>query len=115
VNGKRQYYYDENIALRSERDFAIDSRNAQYFQKATNGRHGISILEKIVDIPLPRCIITDYLHVTLLGHSKTICLYLYKNYLRPKERIQFDKKISLQRFPHFYNRKIRAFHETHLK
>jgi hypothetical protein len=115
INGKRQYYYDENIALRSEYDFATDSRNAQYLKKTTNGRHGISILENIVDIALPRSIIADYLHITLLGHAKTTCLYLYQKYMKPKERILFDKKILAQKFPHFFNRKIRSFNESYLK
>ena len=109
--GKMQYYYDENIALRSEVDFANDSRNAQYLKTTLNGRHGISILERIIDIPLPRAIIADYLHITLLGHAKTICLYLYKNHMKPKERNQFNEKIYVQRFPHF-NRKIRSFEES---
>ena len=115
VNGKRQYYYDKNILLRNEYDFALDSRKAHYLQTTTNGRHGVSILDKILDIPLPRAIIADYLHVTLLCHGKTIGVYLYGKHMRPKDRIQFDKKISIQRFPHFFSRTIRAFSEAHLK
>jgi hypothetical protein len=115
TGSKMQYYYDKNIALRSESDFSTDSRNAENLKTTTNGRHGISILEKIVDIPLPRAIIADYLHMTLLGHAKTICLYLYKYYMKPKTRIQFNEKIYVQRFPHFFNRKIRTFEESYLK
>ncbi|CAF4310040.1 unnamed protein product, partial [Adineta steineri] len=115
INNKMQYYYDEHIALRTEINFATDSRNAQYSKQTTNGRHGVSILESIMDIPLPYSIIADYLHVTLLGHAKTICLYLYKNYMKPKARIELDGKISVQRFPHFFNRKIRPFNKSYLK
>ena len=115
VNRKRQYYFDENTVLRNECDFRLDSRKAAFYQRNVNGRYGISILDQILDIPLPTGIIVDYLHVTLLRQSKMICLYLYKNYMRPNERLQFDKKISAQRLPHFFNRKIRAFNETHLK
>ena len=113
--GKMQYYYDENITIRSELDFKNDSKQAQYSKDSVNGRHGVTVLENVVDIPLPRSIIADYLHVTLLGHAKTICLYLYKHYMNPKARNQLDKKISVQRFPHFFNRKIRSFHEPYLK
>lgn len=115
INGKRQYYYNENIAPRCQDSFANDSKNAQHLKAKVNGRHGLSILENVVDIPLPRSIIADYLHVTLLGHAKTIFFHLYKKYLKPAERNQFDKKVYKQRFPHFFNRKIRTFSETHLK
>jgi hypothetical protein len=112
VNHKRQYYYDEKVVLRNEYDFALDSRKAHYLQVDTNGRHGISILDKILDIPLPKSIIADYLHITLLRHAKTIMIYLYKEHMRPKNRVQLDKKISVQRFPHFFNRTIRTFNEA---
>jgi hypothetical protein len=115
VNRKRQYCYDKNIVLRSEYDFQFDSRKAEYLQRNINGRHGISPFDKILDIQLPTAIIFDYLHVTLLRHAKTICLYLYKVYMGVNDRIHFDKKVSAQRFPHFFNLKIRPFSETHLK
>jgi hypothetical protein len=112
---KRQYYYDKSVALRTECDFAIDSKEAERSNKKVNGRLGISILEKIVDIAFPTSIIADYLHVTLLGHAKKIMLYLYENYMKPIERGRLDKKIYIQRFPHFFARKIRAIDDTHLK
>ena len=115
VNNKRQYYYDENVALRNEYDFAADSRRAECLKKTVFGRHGISIFDKILDLPLPRSIIADYMHSTLLRHAKAICLYLYKKHMRPADRILFDKKVSTQRFPHFFNRKIRALNESYLK
>ncbi|CAF1493884.1 unnamed protein product [Adineta ricciae] len=115
IGGKRQYYYDENVSLRSAADFEADSRRAESLGKSVNGRHGTSILKKVVDIPLPDSIVADYLHTTLLGHAKAVCVYLYKQYMRPQERIHFNKKIRAQRFPHFFNRKIRTFEEPYLK
>ncbi|CAF1285776.1 unnamed protein product [Rotaria sordida] len=35
--------------------------------------------------------------------------------MKRKQRILLDKKISVQRFPHFFNRTIRTLKETHLK
>jgi hypothetical protein len=115
VNNKRQYYYNENIQVRNKFDFENDSRQAEYLRTSINGRHGVSILNSIVDISLPYSIITDYLHVTLLRHAKTICIYLYKDVLKPKERLELDKKMSIQQFPHFFNRKIRTLNKPYLK
>lgn len=115
VISKRQYYYDENIAIRETTDFALDSRRAQYFQKKVNGRFGISILEKVLDLPLPKSIVADYLHVTLLGHGKTILKYIYNKVMTSKERNLLDKKMLVQKFPHFFHRTIRTINSTHLK
>lgn len=112
---KRQYYYEENFLMRDRLDFDFNSRMAQYLQQNINGRLGISILDKIMDIPLPRCIIADYLHVTLLRHTKTICRYIYTNILKPKQRSLLDQRILSQRFPHFFNRTIRTFNDTRVK
>ncbi len=115
VNRQRQYYYAENIVQRNENDFLLDGIQAEELKTNVNGRHGRSILDKVIDIPLPRSIIVDYLHVTLLCHAKTIFRYLFKVYMVPKDRQSLDEKISLQRFPHFFNRKIRPFNSSHLK
>ncbi|CAF4891514.1 unnamed protein product, partial [Rotaria sp. Silwood1] len=96
-------------------DFAFDSRRAHYLRTNVNGRLGLSILDKVLDIPLPNAIVADYLHATLLRHAKTICLYNYNEVMKPQERIMLDKRMSVQRFPHFFNRTIRPLNETHLK
>lgn len=112
---KRQYYYNEGLLIRDRLDFEYDSLLAQCRQKKINGRFGISILDKIVDIPLPRCIVADYLHVTLLRHSKTILIYIYKNIMNTKGRSLLDQRILRQRFPHFFHRGIRPLSEAYLK
>ncbi|UJR12986.1 hypothetical protein I4U23_000012 [Adineta vaga] len=101
--------------MRSEYDFAMDSRKARYFQDTINGRHRMSILENVVDIPLPTSVIVDYLHVPLLGHAKALCLALYRNHMKPKQRTQLDEKIYSQRFPHIFNRKIKVLDQPYLK
>ncbi|CAF1508337.1 unnamed protein product [Adineta ricciae] len=115
INGKRQYYYDENVPLRTERSFANDSRKAQNCPGDINGRHGISILESVADIPLPTSIIVDYLHVTLLGHATTICFHLYKNHMSRTQHDQLDGKMRCQRFSHTFNRKIKMIDQPYIK
>lgn len=115
VINKRQYYYDENIPVREASDFTVDSRRAQTLQANINGRLGISMLDKILDLPLPKSIIADYLHTTLLGHGKTVCRYIYDNVMTRSERILLDKKMFIQKFPHFFNRTIRTINSSHLK
>jgi hypothetical protein len=115
VNGKRQYYYQNNFPVRDSVNFLSDSKRAQYEKSNINGRLGISVLDKVVDIPLPKSIIADYLHVTLLRHGKTICQYLYKKIMKPHQRTALDKKMTKQRFPNFFNRKIRSLSDPYLK
>ena len=115
VINKRQYYYNENIPVRETIDFTVDSRRAQSLQANVNGRLGISMLDNILDLPLPKSIMADYLHTTLLGHGKTVCRYIYNKVMTPRERILLDKKIFIQNFLHFFNRAIRTINSTHLK
>lgn len=115
IINKRQYYYDEKIPSRETVDFTSDSRRAEYLQRKINGRLGVSIFNEIVDIPLPRSIVTDYLHTTLLGHGKTVCRYIYNKVMSPRERIMLDKRMSIQKFPHWFQRTIRTINSTHLK
>ncbi|CAM4791381.1 unnamed protein product [Rotaria magnacalcarata] len=112
---KRQCYYNINRAIRDSFNFASDSREAARLQTKVNGRLGISLFEKILDIPLPKSVIADYLHVTLLCHSKAICLYLYNNVMKLAERKQLDQRMLRQQFPHFFNRKVRLFSEGYHK
>ncbi|CAF3985987.1 unnamed protein product [Rotaria magnacalcarata] len=92
-------------------NFSSDSVKAQRLQTNIRGRLGISILDQILDIPLPKGIIADYLHVTLLRHAKTVCLYIYKKFMKPKDRFILNEKMAAQRFPHFFQRTIRKLDE----
>ncbi|CAF2219140.1 unnamed protein product [Rotaria magnacalcarata] len=111
VISKRQYYYKKNYKTRNALNFSSDSVKAQRLQTNIRGRLGISILDQILDIPLPKGIIADYLHVTLLRHAKTVCLYIYKKFMKPKDRFILNEKMAAQRFPHFFQRTIRKLDE----
>lgn len=112
VDKKRQYYYKKNYKIRDVSNFSSDSVTAQRLGTNIEGRLGVSILSDIVDIPLPKSIIADYLHVTLLRHAKTICLYIYKKVMKPKDRLILNEKMVAQRFPHFFQRTIRKLDQT---
>jgi hypothetical protein len=102
INGKRQYQY-ETLNLRSATDYARLSNEAERTKTDQYGHFGISVLERILDVDLPQCIVIDYLHVTLLGHAKAIILSIYQQ-LKPFQRRQFDLQVKTQKFPRMYLR-----------
>ena len=69
---KRQYPYTIPIDYRTTESFEKDSREAQRNKENVMGHLGSSILERVVDIPLPHCILIDYTHVSLLRHFRDI-------------------------------------------
>lgn len=71
---------------------------------------GISILQDILDVPLPHAILIDYQHVSLLRHTKTVLYAIYKQ-LKPSARERLNQKLKHQSFPHFFNRKMKPFEE----
>ena len=73
-NGKRQYRYEASIEYRSTRVYSKQSSQAEQEGCSIFGHHGVSPLHAILDNPLPRSIIIDYLHATLLGHGKRMIL-----------------------------------------
>ncbi|CAF4641200.1 unnamed protein product, partial [Rotaria magnacalcarata] len=77
-------------------------------QKQINvyGHLGLSVLSSVLDIPLPDAIIIDYLHVTLLGHTKALILNIFHSFA-PNERLEVDNWFKMQIFPHYFNRKIK--------
>ena len=116
VAKKRQYYYNENFVIRTPSSFLADSRLAASTKGGNvKGRLGVSAFHHILDIPLPGSCIADYLHVTLLRHGRTIFKQLYKAHLKPSQRTQFDLQLSQQRYPHFFNRKVRSITAPCLK
>lgn len=107
VNRKRQYRYEPSIILRTTFDFAVKSQLAHQQQSKFHGHLGVSVLEQILDVPLPNSIIPDYLHISLLGHGKALLQQLYTG-LKPKQRMKIDASIKQQAFPHYFNRKMKT-------
>ena len=69
---KRQYSYTPSIKYRSVNSFYSLSREAQLKRQNIFGHLGISILENVLDVPLPHGILIDYAHVSLLRHFRDI-------------------------------------------
>ena len=107
IGHKRQHYFNDKPILRSVNEYSHYSKEAERLNKNIFGHLGISPLTPIFDIPLPRCIVLDYMHVSLLRHTRTVIQYVYRNYLKPKQRNELDKLFRHQPFPHFFNRKMR--------
>ncbi|CAF1466908.1 unnamed protein product [Rotaria magnacalcarata] len=105
--GKRQYYHENNIKLRHEQRYELESIRAIESSNNIYGHLGRSLLHDLLDIPLPHSIIVDYLHVSLLRHTRCILQQIYAK-LSPAKRIILDQRLRSQKFPHFFNRKIRA-------
>jgi hypothetical protein len=105
--GKRQYYCADCTDLREVVTYESESKEAANKSSNVFGHLGRSILHDILDVPLPSSIIVDYLHVTLLRHTRAIIHQTYMK-LRPAQRIQLDASLRSQNFPHFFNRKVRA-------
>lgn len=105
-NGKRQYEFEFPIVMRDRITYQEESHIAEREGINVYGHLGVSILSPILDIPLPDAIIIDYLHVTLLGHSKALILNIFHS-LKPIERVAVDSFFKKQNFPNHFNRKIR--------
>lgn len=111
VEKKRQYYFEHQVPLRSVAEYKHYSKEAQAKHKNILGHLGDSPLSIVLDVALPQCIVIDYMHVSLLRHTRTIIHYLYHKYLKPKERDEFDRLLLHQCFPHNFNRKLRPVKE----
>ncbi|CAF3073771.1 unnamed protein product [Rotaria sp. Silwood2] len=107
---KRQYYYSSTNVHRTVNSFYNDSRKAQLNNQKVFGHLGISILEEVVDIPLPHSIIIDYAHVSLLRHFRDVVRVVASS-LAPAVREKIDASLRKQRFPHFFNRKMRGIQD----
>ncbi|CAF1206930.1 unnamed protein product [Rotaria magnacalcarata] len=108
VDNKRQYYFEKKIILRSETEYEFYSKEAEKTKTNIYGHLGRSPFSVVFDIPLPRCIVIDYMHVSLLRHTHTIIQYLYQKILKPKQRDELDDLFRHQAFPHNFNRKMRC-------
>lgn len=108
--GKRQYYYADRAKLRNVVTYELESDEAERTSSNVFGHLGRSILHDILDVPLPTSIIVDYLHVTLLRHTRAILHQSYMS-LTPFQRSQIDDRLRKQKFPNFFNRKVRALND----
>ena len=114
-NGKRQYRYEASIEYRSTRLYSKQSSQAEREGRSIFGHHGVSPLHTILDNPLPRSIIIDYMHATLLGHGKRMILTIYDQ-VKPSQRSMIDFQLKNQPCPHFFNRRMRAISDfAHVK
>ncbi len=107
---KRQYPLLQNTKLRDSQSFYIHAKKAEDTGKKVFGHKGGSILDKILDVPLPISLICDYQHVTLLRHFR-VMVKATSSSLDPHVRKHIDVKLRTQAFPHFFNRKMRGIED----
>ncbi|CAF1256664.1 unnamed protein product, partial [Didymodactylos carnosus] len=108
---KRQYLYEPPVVLRDPKLFASKSKEAEVTRKNIHGHLGRSILELILDVPLPHSILIDYQHVTLLRHFRDVVKQISTDFLTPAIRKQLDYQLRTQPFPHFFNRRMRGIED----
>jgi hypothetical protein len=104
--GKRQYYCEARTIAREPITYELESKRAFMTSSNVYGHLGHSILHDLLDVPLPNSIIADYLHVTLLRHTRAIVQQTYSK-LSLAQRVKFDIGLRVQKFPHSFNRKVR--------
>lgn len=104
---KRQYRYESTIDYRTAKSFYIHSRDAQLTKKKIYGHLGTSVLDGVVDVPLPHALIIDYAHVSLLRHFRDITRTIVSSFA-PAVRKKIDLSLRTQKFPHFFHRKMRG-------
>lgn len=107
---KRQYIYSNTICLRNATSFNTHSQSAESDKKNVYGHLGKSVLNEIIDIPLPFSIICDYQHVTLLRHFRDVIKAVSRS-LPPRMRKQVSRKLVKQAFPNFFHRKMRGIED----
>ncbi|CAF3190019.1 unnamed protein product, partial [Rotaria socialis] len=90
--GKRQYYFENRMQLRTKRTYELESIRAVETSSNVYGHLGRSLLHDLLDVPLPNSIIVDYLHVSLLRHTRAIIQQVYAQ-LSPLERTKFDSAV----------------------
>ncbi|CAF1231313.1 unnamed protein product [Didymodactylos carnosus] len=64
VDNKRQYHCELPIKHRHSEKYLQESIQAVQENRDIFGHRGVGVLHKILDTPLPECIIIDYLHCT---------------------------------------------------
>ncbi|CAF4129263.1 unnamed protein product [Rotaria magnacalcarata] len=104
---KRQYIYSDTVCTRDPTSFNNHSHSAESNKLKVYGHRGRSILDEIIDVPLPHSIICDYQHVTLLRHFRDVMKAISCS-LPTKVRKQIEQKLVKQAFPNFFHRKMRG-------
>ncbi|CAF1684484.1 unnamed protein product [Rotaria magnacalcarata] len=104
---KKQHPYTLTSNCRTVNSFYVHSREAQLKSQNIFGHLGISILEYVLDVPLPHEIIIDYAHVSLLRHYRDV-IQVVASSLAPAVRQRIDDSLIKQRFPHFFHRNMRG-------
>ncbi|CAF1526250.1 unnamed protein product, partial [Adineta steineri] len=111
---KRQYYYQEVFNMRSINSYRNESKEAEVKHENVNGHLGLSFFHELLDIALPHSILMDYMHITLLRHTRCVVLQMYTSIV-PKKRSQIDDQLKFQQFPHTFNRKLKPIKSGHIK
>jgi hypothetical protein len=107
---KRQYPYTSTVNYRTVNSFYINSRDAHVNNQKVLGHVGISILDEVLDVPLPHGIVIDYAHVSLLRHFRDVTRTVASS-LAPSIRQKIDCSLRRQAFPHFFHRKMRGIED----
>lgn len=107
---KRQYPYCLQIQQRTKDTFLIDGENAEKTSCNIFGHRGVSVLQEVIDIPLPYSVLIDFAHVTLLRHFRDVIRTISSS-LSPAIREKIDVSLRTQQFPHTFNRKLRGTDE----
>ncbi|CAM4772296.1 unnamed protein product [Rotaria magnacalcarata] len=107
---KRQYPYSSQTQQRTTNSFITNGKLAEENNSNVFGHLGNSILQGIIDVPLPFSILIDYAHVTLLRHFRGVIQKISSS-LAPSVRQQIDVNLRSQAFPHIFNRKLRGIEE----
>ncbi|CAF3327366.1 unnamed protein product [Rotaria socialis] len=95
-------------SLRTRRsNMFLVSIEAQLTNRNVYGHLGTSILDEVVDVSLPRALIIDYAHVSLLRHFRDVIKTVASS-LAPAVREKIDVSLRAQRFPYFFHRKMRG-------
>ncbi|CAF4369964.1 unnamed protein product [Rotaria magnacalcarata] len=87
--------------MRTLRRFAQDSLTASRLQRKEKGHVGVSVMASIMDTQLPRSIIIDYPHSSLLRHAKAMFKELYKS-LRPSDPTEIRNILFYDFVPVFH-------------
>lgn len=96
--------------LRDTTSYAEQSIEEESTHTNVNGYLGVSVLDSLLNTPLPQAIMIDYLHVNFLRHAKAIFLDLYRR-LKPVQRATLDTQLSDQPMPHHFNRAFRPLRD----
>lgn len=114
IGKKRQYHFEEMPILRSVGSYMDESMEAELRGENVHGHLGLSCFHEILDVPLPISIMMDYMHISLLRHTRCLVRQIYEGF-SPKIRSEIDKKLLSQKFPHTFHRKLKPINAGYIK